>query len=320
MKRAIISGATGAVGMALLEILMERQNEVLVLVRKGSARADQIPEHPLITRVEADLLDFSKIENETGKRWDVFYHFAWEGTTGSGRNDVQLQTQNVKWTLDSVDLAKRFGCHTFVGAGSQAEYGRQEGDLTEKTAAFPEMGYGIAKLAAGQMSRLRCAQIGMKHVWVRILSVYGPYDGKQSMVMSSIDKMLRGEKASFTAGEQRWDYLYSKDAGRAFWMIGEKACSGDGDKIDGKTYCLGSGKARQLKEYILQIRDGAAEMLAEGQKKPRLGLGEIPYSSGQVMYLCADIRALTEDVGFVPQYSFEEGIRETIKFVWREQQ
>ncbi|MBQ7840591.1 MAG: NAD(P)-dependent oxidoreductase [Lachnospiraceae bacterium] len=320
MKRAIISGATGAVGMALLEAFIEHEIEVLVLVRKDSARAAQLPNHPLVTRMDADLSAFSTIENTTGKQWDVFYHLAWAGTTGSSRNDTQLQTQNVKWTLDSAELAKRFGCHTFIGAGSQAEYGRQEGDLTAKTPAFPEMGYGIAKLAAGQMSRLLCSQLSMKHVWVRILSVYGPYDQKQSMVMSSIEKMLKGEKAAFTAGEQQWDYLYSKDAAQAFYLIGKKACSSDGSCIDGKVYCLGSGKAKPLKDYILQIRDGAVEFLAEGRKKPKLGMGDIPYGPGQVMYLCADIRELTEDVGFVPKYTFEEGIRETIKFVWRTQQ
>ena len=33
-----------------------------------------------------------------------------------------------------------------------------------------------AKLCAGQMTRIACAQKGIQHVWARILSVYGPYD------------------------------------------------------------------------------------------------------------------------------------------------
>lgn len=303
MKRAVITGATGAVGMALLEKLIEERTEVLVLCRKQSARAAQLPRHPLICRMEADLSDFSEMENTTGKEWDVFYHLAWSGTIGEQRNDTQLQMKNALYTLDAVRLAQRLGCHTFVGAGSQAEYGRVEGSLNENTPAFPETGYGVAKLAAGQMSRLLCGQLHMRHIWARILSVYGPYDGKQTMVTATIGKLLRGEKPSFTKGEQKWDYLYSKDAARALFLLGEKG-------RDGRTYCLGSGQAKPLYEYILQIREAIPEAA-----HAELGLGEIPYGPGQVMYLCADIALLTEDTGFLPEFTFAEGIRDTVEFV-----
>ena len=46
-----------------------------------------------------------------------------------------------------------------------------------------------------------------------------------------------------------------------------------------------------------------------------LGIGELDYYPNQVMHLEADISNLTEDTGFVPQYSFEEGIRETVEWV-----
>lgn len=303
MRRAIISGATGAVGMALIDKLIREQVEVLVLCRRNSARTEQLPKHPLLHRLEADLEEYEGLENDTGKKWDVFYHLAWAGTVGAARNDTAIQMQNAVHTLDAVRLASRFGCETFIGAGSQAEYGRYEGCLNARTPAFPETGYGIAKLAAGQMSRLLCGQLGIKHIWVRILSVYGPYDGMQSMVMSAIGKFLNGESPSFTKGEQKWDYLYSRDAARALYLLGEKG-------KDGRVYCLGSGQAAPLKEYIFQIRD--AIPWAEDIQP---GLGEIPYSPGQVMYLCADIGELHSDTGFMPEISFAEGIRDTIEYV-----
>lgn len=308
MRRAVISGATGAVGMALIEKLIHEQVEVLILCRKGSARTKQLPKHPLLQRIEADLREYGSLKNDTGKKWDVFYHLAWEGTVGEARNDAALQLQNAAYTLDAVRLAARFGCETFIGAGSQAEYGRYEGRLNARLPAFPETGYGIAKLAAGQLSRLLCAQLGIKHIWVRILSVYGPYDGMQSMVMSAVRRFLNGEKPSFTRGEQQWDYLYSGDAARAMYLLGEK---GKG----GKVYCLGSGQAMPLKEYILQIRDAIPQAV-----NIQPGLGEIPYAPGQIMYLCADIGELYADTGFVPEISFAEGIRNTIEYVKNKRQ
>ena len=177
-----------------------------------------------------------RLENITAEeygRYDVCYHLAWMGTTGKSRNDMYLQNRNVRYALDAVEMAARLGCHTFIGAGSQAEYGHVQGKLTPATATNPVTGYGIAKLCAGQMTRERAHQLGMRHIWVRVLSIYGPYDGKQSMVMSGIYDLLAGKIPQYTKGEQQWDYLYSGDAARAFRMLGEKESEG--------VYCLGSG-------------------------------------------------------------------------------
>ena len=53
-------------------------------------------------------------------------------------------------------------------------------------------------------------------------------------------------------------------------------------------------------------------------EKLEIGFGEIPYSEKQVMYLCADIGELTKDTGFEPQYTFEQGIAETINWLKKE--
>lgn len=303
MKRAVITGATGSVGTALVQELTSRGVEVLVLCREGSARNRQIPKNDLVTLKFCDLNRLESLENDTGKQYDCFYHFAWEGTTGQARNDMYLQNRNVKYALDAVAAAKRFGCTAFIGAGSQAEYGRHEGTLKPDTPAFPEMGYGYGKLCAGLMTRQYAHQLGLRHIWVRILSIYGPNDGSQSMVMSTIYKLLDGQTPQCTKGEQMWDYLYSGDAARAFYLAGENG-------VDGKTYVLGSGSARPLAEYIGDIRDAAAPT-------GTVALGAVPYGSNQVMFLCADISELQQDTGFTPEVPFAEGIRRTV--VWAKQ-
>lgn len=298
MKRAIITGATGTIGTALINELLNHDIEVLVFCRADSKRKDKIPKNPLISIKYCDLSQLANMENDTGKEYDVFYHFAWQGAAGQGRHDMYLQNSNVKYALDAVKVAKKFGCNTFIGAGSQAEYGRVEGDLKPDTPTFPEMGYGIAKLCAGQMTREYASQLGIRHIWARVLSVYGPNDGDLSMVMSTIYKLIRGETPQFTKCEQRWDYLYSSDAARAFRLIGEKG-------VSGKTYVLGSGKARPLAEYIEEIKEVV-------NKDAAIELGAIPYSEKQVMYLCADIRELEADTGWKPEISFITGINNII--------
>lgn len=300
MKTAVITGPTGCVGMALMEKLAYEGIHVVAVCRPESKRISRIPKHKNIRVVECDVKYIDKLPDMIQENADIFYHFAWEGTFGETRNDMCLQNNNVKYALEAVKAAKKMGCTRFIGAGSQAEYGRVEGILRPDTPVFPENGYGIAKLCAGQMTRIMCSQLGLEHVWARLLSVYGPYDGMNTMIMSVVQKLLSGEKPLLTKGEQMWDYLYAKDVANALFLMGEKG-------KNGAVYCVGSGKAKPLIEYMEEIRD-AIDSNAE------LGIGEIPYGEKQVMYLCADIEELANDTGFVPKYDFSEGIRRTVEW------
>lgn len=298
MKKAIITGPTGAIGIALIQELVKQGVRVTAVCHRDSKRINRIPKHELVETTECDLDELFSLTELLEQDYDVFYHFAWACTVGDSRNNVEAQLENLQYTIDAVEVAALLGCKKFVGAGSQAEYGRYEGMLHSGVPVFPENGYGIAKLCAGQMSRLRSKQLGMEHVWTRVLSVYGPYDGEKTLIISLIRQFLSGERPKCTAGEQIWDYIFSKDAARAFYLIGESG-------KDGKTYCIGSGKGIPLKEYIDTIKNQIDEKL-------EVGLGDIPYGEKQVMHLCADISELQADTGFEPEYSFEEGIKETI--------
>lgn len=301
IQKAIITGPTGAVGISLIQELIANGIAVTAVCRRNSKRLSSIPADPLVEIVECNADELESLARELPHNYDAFYHFAWDGTYGDSRQDLKRQTKNILYTLDAVHLAKDLGCQVFIGAGSQSEFGHVEGILHPDMPCNPDNGYGIAKLDAGRMSRLECRKLGIRHVWCRILSLYGPYDGMHTMVMSGIAKLLRGERPQYTKGDQIWDYIYSKDAARAFRLVAETG-------KDGAVYCFGTGKTRRLKDYILAIRDAVDPNL-------EIGLGELDYYPNQVMHLEADISNLTADTGFVPRYSFEEGIQETVEWV-----
>lgn len=300
MKKVIITGPTGAVGISLIEELVCRGIAVTAVCRPGSKRLSALPDHSLLRIEQCGVDELHQLEERLPHDYDAFYHFAWDGTYGESRQDMHRQAFNVVYTVDAVHLAAVLGCSVFVGAGSQSEFGHVEGTLHPDMACDPDNGYGIAKLAAGQMSRLECQKLGLRHIWCRIVSLYGPHDSVQTMVRSTIRKLLAGERPQCTKGEQVWDYIYGKDAARAFRLVGETG-------RDGAIYCLGTGKPRLLRDYIYAIRDAVDPALD-------IGIGEIDYYPNQVMHLEADISNLTLDTGFIPQYSFEQGIRETIQW------
>ena len=301
MKRIVVTGATSMIGVALIEECLRHDIEIYAIVRSSSGKAGRLPLSEKIHLTDCSLEDLSDLPGRIPGGCDTFYHIAW-GNTGEARNkSTELQSRNIFYTLQAVRAAADLGCRRFIGAGSQAEYGPMDVEkISPDSPVNPSTPYGASKLAAGHLAGMLCRELGMECIWPRIFSVYGKYEKETTMVASGLRKMLAGEPTEFTPAMQRWDYLYSRDAGRAFYLIGEK---GKG----GSVYCVGSGQARPLKEYI-------EEMAAlTGAGKP--GIGAKPYPPGAVMNLCADIGTLTGDTGFIPEYTFEQGIRETIEWI-----
>ncbi|MHA1280574.1 MAG: NAD-dependent epimerase/dehydratase family protein, partial [Candidatus Helarchaeota archaeon] len=148
-------------------------------------------------------------------------------------------------------------------------------------------------------------QSGIRTIWARIFSVYGIYDKPTSMISQTLQRIIDREPTKFTDGKQLWDYLFSEDAGKAFYLLGEYG-------KDQTIYCVASGECRFLLDYLRKI---------ESLLKPDipLGIGEIPYPQNGVMNLCADISNLIEDTGFKPSNNFEEGIMKTYSYLKQNQ-
>lgn len=301
MKRAIVTGPTGVIGSALIKKLISENVEVYTVIRASSKRKELIPKHKLVKVIECDLDNFDKLYTLIDTSCDVFFHLAWAGTDDpANRFDMYLQNKNIKYSLDAVQAAIVLGCKVFIGAGSQAEYGVKSGIMTPNTFPEPISGYGMAKLCAGQMTRFMCKEAGIKHVWPRILSVYGIGDGKQTLISSAINSLLIGQRVSMTLGEQIWDYLFSDDAADALYSMAESG-------KDGAVYVLGSGMAMPLRRYIEIIKNII-------NPNTEIGFGDKPYFKDQVMHLEADITDLTKDTGWLPKTNFEDGVKILINY------
>ncbi|MBR3537893.1 MAG: NAD(P)-dependent oxidoreductase [Eubacterium sp.] len=374
MKRVVITGATGAIGRALIDECIKNEYEVLAVVHRSSGRVEELTELDHCQVLHLDLAEYGNaVEEMKGQGFPIegysmFFHLAWAASFGADRNDLTLQLSNVQAAVDAVSFAHQIGCSTFVGAGSQAEYGRvgfmeigkaqddrferneqktgfvpdasmslqedkkhrpdtpmtlqenlkhrqdtsvnlcedlgfcpdtpvslrEDLKLRPDTPTNPETGYGIAKLCAGQMTRLAAEKYGMKHIWTRVLSVYGPHDRAETLISTAVSRMLRNEETEFSPCGQIWDYLYEEDAARALLLAGEKG-------IHGKNYVVGSGEAHPLRWYVEKIAE------ITGYRK-EIGFGRRPYNDKQVMHLVADISELEGDIGFRPKVDFEAGI------------
>jgi UDP-glucose 4-epimerase len=298
--RIFITGASGFIGSHLLERLAGTNYQLAVLLRPES---DRRRIGAWLGGVDIITGDLSHPEEWAGQLAqfapETVVHLAWSGVVNSARDNPD-QTRNVHDTAELVKISHHAGATSWVGLGSQAEYGPCNERVDETQPANPTTLYGVAKLAAGLMARGLCANLGMRFAWLRLFSAFGPRDDPSWMIPSLIVALKEGRRPALTRCEQLWDYLYAADAGDAILMTALAS------RAEG-FFNLGSGQARPLREIVETIRDlvrpGAA-----------LGFGEIAYRPDQVMHLEANTERLQASTGWRPTTTLAEGLRQTVAF------
>ncbi len=298
MSKIIITGATSMLGTALMKAALKEGDEVFAIVRPDTNRMDRVVRSDQIHIVYGSLEDLNQIDN-IPYGCDVFYHFAWSGTSKALRDDPIINEKNIQYSLEAVKLAEKTGCHRFVFAGSQAEYGRVDGIIDAKTRFSPSISYGIAKYAAGQLSRKLCDQKNIWHIWARIFSVYGPHDNAGTMLEYAVRCWNNGETAAFSSATQLWNYLYEDDAGEMLYRLGD-------DSVLPDTYFIASNESKPLKDYIRIM------MAVYGDKAKAVfsDPGDVVPAG-----LNVDVSKTIEALNYIPKVSFEEGIKNTIEYL-----
>ncbi|WP_294153937.1 NAD(P)-dependent oxidoreductase [uncultured Selenomonas sp.] len=295
MKKAIVTGANSFVGSAVVHELLAHDVEVFALVHEGRANRLSKSEHLHVTSFDVQEDASFGLPKDT---YDACYHFAWVGGTNvSFRKDYGLQLKNAIWTADVVRMAAEAGCRKFVAAGSIME--REIADACHTQGCKPGMGYcyGVGKLAAHMIAQSQAAACDVEFIWALITNAYGVGERSTRMVNTTIRKCIAGESPQFTAGTQNYDFVYIDDVARAFYLLGEH----------GKPfheYLIGSGTARPLKEFLLEMKQSIAPDLA-------FVFGDIPFTGTNLPLSAFDCSQTEQDTGFRANVSFAEGTLRT---------
>ena len=303
MKTAVVTGANGFVGSAVVNELLSNNYKVYAVVRNN--HADRLSDLDNVEIVNCELSDIDSLPGQITEKCDVFYHFAWSGSAGKDRANTRLQLDNVQWSVESIRAAKKLGCSRFVFAGSIVEKECLAAAYTGGNR--PGLGYiyGGGKVAAHILCSSVAVAEGIDLLWGEITNAYGVGEVSPRLVNSTIRKCIAGVSPEFTAGTQNYDFVYIDDVARAFRLIGE----------NGKTftsYVIGSSVAKPLKEFLLEMKDAIAPELP-------FKFGDVPFTGIDLPLSDFDCRKTEEDTGFKAGISFAEGCRRTFEW-WKERE
>lgn len=295
-KNIIVTGANGFIGSHIVSYLSKVGMNPILLVRKNSNLSRiSYKNRSRLVRTN-NILDNETISKLKSLKPSSLIHCAWNGVLSKDRNK-RIQFNNLKFSINTVELASRLNCKDWTGLGSHAEYGMINKKINERSKCSPTTLYGKTKLKTGNKCLSLCKNLSINGKWVRIFDTYGPNDNESWLIPYLIKCFLNEKTPHLTSCEQIWDFLHIYDAVKAIILLHNS------EKIG--IYNLGSNKPRPLKEYVSIIRKNFKKNI-----NPKFGIKS--YRPDQVEYLYPDISKITSELKWKPIISFNEGIKRLI--------
>ena len=297
MKTAIVTGATGFIGRAFINYLLERDYQVFA-VSRNIHRLKNIKSENLIC-IEADLSDYKNL-NQRIPYADIFYHFAWEGAYGPKTTDYHLQMLNAEAACEALEQAVKMHCNKFVLAGTIAELEILAHLDNNICAPRGTCIYAMAKLSAEMMCKTLATKYGILFNSGLFANIIGPGDYSHRSTNTILHKFINGQSPKLVKGDGLNDWLFIKDAVCLIEAMGEH-----GKNM--KSYYIGHTELWPLRKIIEKTRDIIAPEI-------ELYFGEIA-DEFLTDYSYISTKELLIDTGCEARYSFDQAVCETTAWV-----
>lgn len=302
MKKAIVTGANGFVGSHVCKELSDRGVKLYAVIKDTNENISTIENLDGIEIVYCELNEIETLSEKISDRdIDVFYHFAWVGSAGPLRCNEEIQLQNALWTAQALRTADKMNCKKFLNAGSIMEKETYTAVYTQESKPGLPYIYGAGKLIARSICKPIANSLNIDLCWAVITNAYGAGEFSPRFVNSTIRKIIAGEPLQFTAATQNYDFIYIDDVAKAFVAIGEYG-------IANKEYTIGSGNARPLKEFIIEMQQALAP-----EAEPIFG--DIPFTGVNMPLEAFSTADIEKDCHFKPEISFAEGAKLTMEWI-----
>ena len=304
MTRSLVTGGAGFIGSHLVEALVARGGEVVVLDDLSTGKRANLA--AVSGRIE--FHDGSVSDPAAAARAcagvDVVYHqAALASVPRSVEAPLESHAACATGTLVMLDAARRAGARRFVYAASSSCYGDQPtASKRESDLPGPLSPYAAAKLAGEMYCLAFHRSYGLETVALRYFNVFGPRQDPQGAYAAVIPRfiaaLLAGETLTlYGDGGQSRDFTYVANVVRGNLLAAESS------RAAGRVFNMASGRSYSLLDLI-----GALERLTGRSAEVR----REPPRVGDVRDSLADITLARELLGYEPSVDFAEGLRRSL--------
>lgn len=288
-EQAVVTGAAGFIGQALVRHLLAAGEEVLAIDRHDVAGAPAL---------RLDLSTQGALAGRVRDGATIFHLAASADVAASVRDPRHDLTNTFAPLFEVLETARHGSCRVIFPSTASVFETSQPLPLAETAAKRPTSPYGAAKLAGEAYCAAYYRSYGTDTRVARLFSVYGP-GMRRLAIHDLIAKVARNPRELELLGDgtQVRDYLYVDDAVRGLVTVATRGAAGE-------DYNVASGEPVTLidlaREIARQMGHPGIDVRPTGTSFP----GDTPRWYGDV----SKMRAL----GFAPEVPLRDGLCRTI--------
>jgi len=311
MQQILVTGAGGFIGSHLVELLSNKGYDVRAFVHYNSQNSwgwlDTISKD-IMDNVEVfagDIRDPNGVRKALSGCDAVFHLAALIAIPFSYHSPDTYVDTNIKGTLNILQAARELETRRVLVTSTSEVYGTAKYvPIDEKHPFQGQSPYSATKIGADRLAESFYRSFDLPVTIVRPFNTYGPRQSARAVIPTIITQLLAGKKeiklGSLTPTR---DFNYVKDTVNGFYKIFTS------DKTVGQEINIATGKELsigQIAEELIRQIDPEAKIICDEQRL-RPEKSEV----NRLLGCNEKIKSLTE---WKPEYTFEQGIAETIKF------
>jgi dolichol-phosphate mannosyltransferase len=296
--RALVTGAGGFIGAALVRDLLVAGHDVVAVERPGGSTWRLVEVAGEAEILALDVIDGEAVAATIGRcRPEWVFHLAAHGAYSWQRDSERIMQTNLVSTVRLLAACEAVGFEAFVHAGSSSEYGFKDHAPSERELVEPNSDYAVMKAAATMHCRFVARRDDLHVVTLRLYSVFGPWEEPGRLMPTLVARGLEGRLPPLVAPQTPRDFISVRDACRAFIRAAEGV-----DLPRGAVYNIGSGRETTLREVVEIAR---AELGLEVEPQ----WGTEPQRGWDAKVWVADASLAAAELGWVAQDDVATGFR-----------
>ena len=298
-RAVLVTGGAGFIGSHVAQRFEREGYRVSVLDSLATGQRENLS--PSWHFIEADLRDPEAVSSAVSGARFVAHLGAFVSLPESFERHEDCYATNVQGTYNVLEACRRHGVEKLAFASSSAVYSEEPAaPKSESECPNPVSPYATSKLEGEHLLAAFQAHHALPSVAFRFFNVYGPRQPANSAYAAAvpifIERGLRGAASTiYGDGSQTRDFVYVEDVASAVVCAIQSPQTG--------VYNVGTGHATT----VLDLADTIAS-LTGCQKDHHFEARR----AGDLRTSTADIQRIRDALGWLPAYSLEQGLRETL--------